>query len=177
MLKRPEPNEYDPYFSKYINLVPDGNILEFLEQQRNRLNIFFGNLSEEQDELHHVPGKWNFKELFGHINDSERVMSYWMLSVARGDSTKLLGYDQDIYVDNGCFGEHTITELLVDFEAVRQATRTLLTTIREKDWLREGHVVNKAVTARSLLYVMVGHTEHHLSLIQQHPSNFNITSL
>lgn len=80
---------------------------------------------------------------------------------------KLLGYDQDIYVNNGRFGEHTIPELLVDFEAVRQATRTLLTTIAETDWLRVGHVSDKAVTARSLLYVMAGHTEHHLHVIQQ----------
>ncbi|KPV59805.1 hypothetical protein QJ48_09025 [Paenibacillus sp. A3] len=167
MLKRPEQNEYDPYFSRYIELVPEGDILAFLEHQRNRLNVFFDNLSEEQGELRHVPGKWSFKEVLGHISDSERVMSYWMLSVARGDTMKLLGYDQDIYVKNGCFGEHTIAELLIDFEAVRQAIRTLLTTIAETDWLWVSHVVDKAVTARSLLYVMVGHTEHHLNIIQQ----------
>lgn len=167
MLKRPEQNEYDPYFSRYIELVPQGDILAFLEHQRSRLNVFFGNLSEEQGSRRHVRGKWSFKEVLGHISDSERVMSYWMLSVARGDTMKLLGYNQDIYVKNGCFGEHTITELFADFEAVRQATCTLLTTIAVTDWLRVGHLADKAVIARSLLYVMVGHTEHHLNVIQE----------
>ncbi|KZE80166.1 hypothetical protein AV654_14360 [Paenibacillus elgii] len=167
MLKRPEQNEYDPYFSRYIELMPEDDILAFLDRQRNRINVFFGHLSEEQGSYRHERGKWGFKEVLGHISDSERVMSYWMLSLARGDTMKLLGYDQDTYVNNGCFGEHTIPELLVDFEAVRQATRTLMTTIAETDWLRAGHVADKAVTARSLLYVMVGHTEHHLHVIQQ----------
>lgn len=165
MLKRPELIEYDPYFSMYIDLVPDGNITEFLDQQWNRINVFFSNLCEEQGNLRYAPGKWNFKEVLGHITDSERVMSYWVLSVARGDSMNLFGYNQDIYVNNGCFGERIISELLMDFKAVRQATYTLLMTIADKDWLRKGIVVNKAVTARSLLYVLAGHTEHHLNVI------------
>jgi hypothetical protein len=166
MLQRPEQNEYDPYFSIYIDYIPDGDILQFLQQQRNQINALFGKLSEEQGELRYAPGKWNFKEVLGHISDSERVMSYWMLSVARGDTTKLPGYDQDIFVNNGSFGDCTLAELITDFQAIRQSTFSLLTTIEETAWLRAGIVVNKDVTARTLLYIIAGHTEHHLNIIK-----------
>ncbi|MDF2651413.1 MAG: hypothetical protein K0Q73_7218 [Paenibacillus sp.] len=166
MLKRPEQNEYDSYFSTYIDYVSDSDILEFLQQQRNQVNALFGELSEEQGEQSYAPGKWKLKEVLCHISDSERVMSYWMLSVARGDTTKLLGYDQDIFVNNGSFGDCTLAELITDFQAIRQATFSLLTTIAETAWLRAGIVVNKDVTARTLLYIIAGHTEHHLNVIK-----------
>jgi hypothetical protein len=166
MLKRPEQNEYDPYFSIYINRIPDSDILQFLLQQRNRINDLFGKLSEEQGEQRYAPGKWKVKEVLAHISDSERVMSYWMLCISRGDTTKLPGYDQDVFVNLGSFCDCTFRELIGDFQAVRQATLTLLTTISETAWLRSGIVVNKEVTARTLLYVIAGHAEHHLNAIK-----------
>ncbi|BBH18871.1 hypothetical protein Back11_02160 [Paenibacillus baekrokdamisoli] len=166
MLQRPKQNEYDPYFLTYIDIVPDGDILHFLQLQQNQVNALFGKLSQEQGELRYKPGKWRLKEVLGHISDSERVMSYWMISIARGDKTKLLGYDQDVFINKGSFGKCSLKELLADFQAVRQATFSLLTTIAETAWLRAGNVVNKDVTARALLYIIAGHTEHHLNVIK-----------
>jgi hypothetical protein len=166
MLKRPEQHEYDPYFSIYINLIPDIDILQFLQQQRNRINDLFSRLSEEQGEQRYAPGKWKIKEVLSHISDSERIMSYWMLNISRGDTTKLQGYDQEVFVNLGSFSDCMFKELIADFQAVRQATLSLLTTISETAWLRAGTVVNKEVTARTLLYVIAGHAEHHLDAIK-----------
>lgn len=166
MLRRPERNEYDPYFSMYLDRIPDGDIRQFLGQQRDRISHLFGRLSEEQGAQRYAPGKWKLKEVLAHISDSERVMSYWMLSVARGDTTKLLGYDQDVFVNMASFCGCTFKELIADFQAVRQATLSLLPTISEHAWLRAGVVVNKEVTARTLLYVVAGHAEHHLHALE-----------
>lgn len=163
MLKPPDQDEYDPYFSIYINLIPDRDIIQFLQAQRSRIHDYFGGLSEEHGELRYAPGKWKMKEILAHISDSERVMCYWMLSIARGDSTKFAGYDQDVFVNRGSFSVCTFKELVADFQAVRQATLSLLPTISEKAWLRAGIAVNKEVTARTLLYVIAGHAEHHLN--------------
>lgn len=84
----------------------------------------------------YAPGKWSFKEVLGHINDSERVMSYWMLSVVRGDYLELPGYDQDSYVNNSVFNECAVAELVADFQAARRATISLLSTIAQAAWLK-----------------------------------------
>jgi len=32
MIRRPEPNEYNAYFSNYIGLVPEGDLISHLER-------------------------------------------------------------------------------------------------------------------------------------------------
>ena len=54
-------------------------------------------------------------------------MSYRMLRIARGDTTDLPGFDQDLFIANTSFDEVSIEDLLHDFKAVRQATLLLLT--------------------------------------------------
>lgn len=167
MLQRPQWNEFNPYFTNYVNYVADQDILQFLRDQQHGIVNFFNTLTEEQAKQSYAPGKWSFKEVLGHINDSERVMSYWMLSVAREDHLELPGYDQDSYVNNSVFNECAVAELVADFQAARRATISLLSTIAQAAWLRSGIVVNKQVTARALLYIIAGHTEHHMNAIKQ----------
>ena len=50
-------------------------------------------------------------------------MSYRLLRIARGDKTDLPGFDQDIFIANTTFDEVAVTDLIKDFQAVRQATR------------------------------------------------------
>ncbi|MNC44291.1 DinB superfamily protein [compost metagenome] len=166
MLQRPHWNEFDPYFTNYVNYVGDQDILQFLRDQQQRLVHFFSTLTEQQAEMSYAPGKWSLKEVLGHINDSERVMSYWMLSVARGDHVELLGYDQDRYVSSCDFNECAVAELIADFQAARRATVSLLGTISQAAWRRSGIVVNKQVTAPTQLYIIAGHTEHHMNAIK-----------
>lgn len=166
MLQRPQSSEFDPYFQKYVDYVADQDILQFLQDQQKKIVDFYTTLTEEKAKQGYAPGKWSLKEVLGHINDSERVMGYWMLSVARGDTLNLPGYDQDRYVQNSQFNELTLAELLSDFNAARESTFSLSSTIATSAWLRSGLVVHKQVTARTLIYIMAGHTEHHLNAVR-----------
>ena len=47
MLERPAENEYDPYYGRYISLVPDGMFLDLLGIQTHQTREFFEKLSEE----------------------------------------------------------------------------------------------------------------------------------
>jgi hypothetical protein len=163
---RPDKQEYASYFSTYIDLVPDEGYDQFLRDQLTELTALFAQVSEEQGEGRYAPGKWSLKEVLGHMADTERVMSYRMMRIARGDSTKLPGFDQDVLIENGHFGEFSLQALLEDFVAVRHATFTLLATIAETAWLRSGNVSDKDVTVRSLAYIIAGHTQHHLNIIR-----------
>ncbi|MFD0695064.1 DinB family protein [Paenibacillus sp. GCM10027628] len=167
MLQKPESHEYISYFSTYIDTVPEGDYDQFLHNQLHVITSLFTQLSEEQGEHRYAAGKWSLKEVLGHMTDTERVMSYRMLRIARGDTTNLPGFDQDLFMANGSFSELTLASLLADFIAVRQATFTLLTTISEAAWLRKGSTSNHEITARSLAYIIAGHAQHHLNVIQQ----------
>ncbi|MGB3084017.1 MAG: DinB family protein, partial [Saprospiraceae bacterium] len=83
-MNKPESNEYKPYFDKYIRLVPEGNILTYLNQNTNYTMDCFLTIPESKQNFRYEESKWTPKEMFMHILDTERVMSYRALVAARG---------------------------------------------------------------------------------------------
>lgn len=167
MLTRPLNDEYNPYFAQYISLVPEGNVKELIAAQLKDTTELLSKLSEDEALYRYAPGKWSLKEVVGHIVDTERVMSYRLLRVSRGDTTPLPGFDQDVLAKAASFDEWTLPELIDDYIAVRGSTLTLLRGIRDEDaWLREGIVSERETTARALAYIIAGHELHHLNVIR-----------
>ncbi len=39
MLARPQPDEHDPYYSRYISLVADGDIVSLLDRSKSLLRV------------------------------------------------------------------------------------------------------------------------------------------
>lgn len=167
MLQRPSHDEYSSYYTGYIGLVPNDAYVSILNSQEKALVSLFSQLNEEQALSRYAPGKWSLKEVLAHITDTERIMSYRLLRIARGDTTDLPGFDQDIFIANTSFDEVALTDLVKDFQAVRQATLTLLPTISEAAWARLGTANTFAISARALAYVIVGHAQHHLNVVEQ----------
>lgn len=167
MLQRPSHDEYSSFYTGYIGLVPDGDYVSILNNQEKDLVTIFLSLSEEQALSRYAPGKWSLKEVLAHITDTERIMSYRLLRIARGDTTDLPGFDQDIFIANASFDEVAITDLIKDFQAVRKATLALLPTISEAAWARLGTANTFTISARALAYVIVGHAQHHLNMVEQ----------
>ncbi|NQX65070.1 DinB family protein [Paenibacillus alba] len=165
MLQRPDQEEYNSYFETYISQVPEGDYHSFLQNQLDTIIALFAEMSEEKALLRYAPDKWSLKELLIHITDTERIMSYRMLRIARGDTTSLPGFDQDIFIANTNFDVLSIRDLLQDFQAVRQATFTLLTTIAESAWERRGVSSDHPISARALAYIIAGHAQHHLNVV------------
>lgn len=165
MRTRPLSNEYPEYYERYVSLVPDGDIEEILRKQQNETNALLKNISEESALRAYAPGKWTLKEVIGHMSDTERVMSYRMLAMARKESTPLQGMDQDLYVSSANFNQLTWAQLQVDLGIVRSATLSLISTIDEAAWIRTGTVWNSFVSARAFAYIIAGHELHHLKVI------------
>ncbi|WP_028545301.1 DinB family protein [Paenibacillus taiwanensis] len=167
MLVRPLIGEYDPYYEKYISLVHEGNVIEHLHSQNMLTVRLLDSLTEAEANYKYAPDKWSIKEVFGHIADTERIMSYRLLCIARGDTTPLPGYDDEEYVKRASFATHSIQQLQADYTAVRHATISLCKGIEQSAWLREGTANNSSVSARALAYIIAGHELHHLHIIQE----------
>lgn len=167
MLQRPSEEEYASFYTGYIGLVPDGEYASLLTNQEQALLTLFSGLSEDKALFRYADGKWSIKEVLAHITDTERIMCYRMLRISRGDTTDLPGFDQDIFIDNNTFDEVPLKDLIQDFQAVRKATLSLLPTISEAAWARKGTANSFVITARALAYVIVGHTQHHMNIVEQ----------
>ena len=90
---RPQSNEYAAPFKKYVDVVPDGQLVQILEDQLADWQRALTPLGEEAGNFRYAPEKWSIKELLGHIVDAERIFSYRLLRIARGDKTPLPGFE------------------------------------------------------------------------------------
>src|SRR5262249_25485427 len=106
------------------------------------------------------------KELLGHVCDSERILAYRALRIARADATPIEGFEQDDYVRNARFNRCSLSDLIEDFIAVRRATVSLLRTFEEQAWLRRGTANQKQTTVRAIAYVIAGHELHHRRVLE-----------
>jgi DinB superfamily len=166
-LLRPQPGEYAPYYDRYISLVKSEDLVGELEEQRRQTLLLLSGRSEADGDLRYAPDKWSVKEVLGHINDTERIMSYRALRIARGDATPIEGYEQDDYVRNGPFARRALADLIEDYIAVRRATISLFRNLDEADWTRRGVANKNEVTVRALAYIIAGHELHHRRIIEE----------
>jgi hypothetical protein len=164
---RPQSGDYAPYYDRYISLVPGNDILAALEDQRREMLLLLCGLAESDGDIRYAPDKWSLKEVLGHVNDTERIMSYRALRISRGDATPIEGYEQDDYVRNGPFARRPLADLIEDYIAVRRATVSLFRNLDEPAWTRRGVANKNEVTVQALAYIIAGHELHHRRIIEE----------
>ncbi len=164
---RPQPGEYAPNYDRYISLVPGNDVLAALEDQRRQMLLLLSGRTEADGDLRYAPDKWTLKEVLGHLNDTERIMSYRALRIARADATPIEGFEQDDYVRNAPFAHRPLADLIEDYIAVRRATVSLFRNLDEPAWTRRGVANKNEVTVRALAYIIAGHELHHRRILEE----------
>lgn len=167
MKKRPEFKEYNPFFATYIGLVSEGDIEQIISEQIKGTVELLKGLTVEQAHFRYAPDKWTIKEVIGHITDTERIMAYRLLSIARGEKVALPGFNEESYVLHSAFNQLSVEELLENLEAVRHSTTLLLKSLNEDAWQRTGNANGSEITVRALAYIIAGHELHHRNIIQE----------
>ena len=103
----------------------------------------------------------------GHLNDVERVFSYRLLRVSRNDATPLPGFEQNDYVREAGFDSHPIKDLIQEFEHLRRANILAIQNMSDEAALRVGAASGYPVSARALIYMLVGHVDHHMESLRE----------
>jgi len=163
---RPQANEAADYYSGYINLVPDGDIIDILEKQLGETTSFLQTISEEKSLDRYEQDKWSLRELLNHVNDTERVFVFRALWFARGFSEPLPSFDQEIGVNGAGADQLSWAGLVDEFGAIRAATVALFRTFSESAWDRTGIASDNPFTVRALAYITAGHVAHHINVIR-----------
>ena len=104
--------------------------------------------------------------MLGHLIDTERIMAYRALRVARNDRTPLAGFEQDDYVKYGGFDQRSVSNLSREFEQVRRATISLFRNLEPEAWERRGIANNVEISVRALAYIIAGHEVHHKAILK-----------
>lgn len=167
-IPRPAPHEYAPFYARYIEHVPEGSHLPaLLEAQATELDVLLAGLDEAKALHRYAPGKWSIKEMVGHLADAERIMTYRLLRIARGDATALAGFDEDAYVAVAAFDRRSLADLMAEFQAVRRATLALIRSLDAEAFARCGIANQNPVSAAAIAHILFGHTAHHMAVLRE----------
>jgi len=166
-MERPTPTEHIPYYEKYIALVPEGDVLQFMEGQIAEIRALAEAVSEAQAGSRYAPGKWSLREVLGHLIDVERIFAYRALCIARGETKPLNGIEQDDYAAQAEADRTSMKELSDEFANLRRANLAMLRRLSEEASRRIGTASDNPVSVRALTYIMAGHIPHHLQIVRE----------
>jgi hypothetical protein len=169
MLTLPQvpPEEAAPFYAPLLAMFPDGRVGAHLQTQASELEALCAGLGESGAMFRYAEGKWTVKEVIGHLLDTERVFAYRLLRISRGDKTAMPGFDENSYVPAGRFNLRNVSELVSEFTLQRASTSALAAGVPSGAWLHIGTANGFPTSARALVYVILGHTEHHLRLLRE----------
>lgn len=166
-MQRPGPDELAPFFQRYVDRVPDGDVLAHLQAQGERSRTLLAALPAVKAEFAYAAGKWPVKRLWQHVVDGERLFCYRALCIARGEQAPLPGFDEDLYAANDGTESRSLAAVVADYAAVRAATHTLFAGFDEAAWARRGIANGKPVSVRALVWTIAGHELHHLAVLRE----------
>jgi hypothetical protein len=167
-LPSPAPEEYAPFYDDYIQrAIARTDILAALSLQIDEIHAALDPLTDEQALYKFGPAEWSIKEVMSHLIDGERVFSYRLLRISRGDETPLPGFDQEPYVRASGADGLALKDLLQEFEYLRRANILAIRNMSAEAALRRGTASDAVISARALIYIMVGHVEHHMACLHE----------
>ena len=164
----PAGEEFAPFYAGYIQFaVARGDVYTALSQQIGEIRDALGKLTDEGALFRDAPKEWTIKEVLGHMNDVERVFSYRLLRISRNDQTQLPGFEQADFVRESTFNSYPIQDLINEFEFLRQANVIMIRNLSEEAILCCGTASGFSVSARALIYMLVGHVDHHMASLRE----------
>lgn len=163
---RPLSTEHPAHFSHYIDLVKNDDVLKELKRQIAEMRQLMAGISKEKENFVYAPAKWTIKEVVGHLIDTERIMAYRALCFARKDKTRLPGFDQNSYVSNADFNSRTLKDLAYEYAIVRESNLLLFKHFSEEALKETGNSNGSEVSVRALLFMIAGHSAHHMNVIK-----------
>ena len=164
----PTADEYADFYTDYVQRASlRDDIYAALSDQIDELRSALGHLSDTQARFKPGPNEWSIKEVMGHLNDVERVFSYRLLRISRNDATPLPGFDQEDFVRMAGFDDYPLDDFLTEFEHLRRANMIAIPHMNAEAAGRRGTASGAAVSARALIYMLVGHVDHHRASLHE----------
>lgn len=165
--QRPGDHECFDYHRDYVAKVPDGSILDTLDQQLVSTPAFIRAIAPAEFQIIHEPYGWSIRTVLEHCCDAERVFGYRILRFATGDQTDLPGWNENEYASCGYGDAPDLETLASEFAALRQSNLCLLKRLEDAAWDRLGLADGRHVSVRTLAWLMAGHWLHHEAILRK----------
>ena len=154
------------FFTKYIHLVEDRDLMEVLDS--GGIDLYL----EQIEKLKaiglktYAENKWTIPEIIEHLIDTERIFQYRALRFVRNDKIELAGFDENEFVVASRSNDRSIDSLLEEYQLVRLSTISFFSHLNEEELMRVGIAGGNEISVLSIGFVLVGHPTHHYKVIE-----------
>ena len=166
-MSRPERNEAEAYYFKYIDQVSQDDVVAVMARQIEDCGRIFNGISEEKSLHRYAPEKWSIRQVLNHLTDNERSFVFRALWFGRGFTDPVAGFDQNIAANGARADEYSWARHVTEFREVRAATLAFFRNLPAEGWKRGGVANGNFVTVNALAYIIAGHLEHHMVILQE----------
>lgn len=163
----PGPDEYAPYYGRYIEQLRGDDPFDALERQAVSTARLLAATAEEKGAFRYAPGKWSAKEVVGHLSDCERVFAFRALWFARASAGDLPGFDENAWAPEGRFDARPLSEIAAEFAAVRASTLAMVQSFGDTELVRRGVANGQTMSVRAAVAVLAGHERHHVAALRE----------
>ncbi|TDB68059.1 DinB family protein [Arundinibacter roseus] len=155
------------FFDRYIHQVEDIPLLEALEKFRPAQLFADQQRLQQLGDQVYEEGKWTVRDILQHCIDTERIMSYRALRIARNDQTPLPGFEENDFAQEARAQQRSLTDLMEEFEALRMCTLLQFKCFDADVLLRQGTASGQAISVAALGFTIAGHALHHRRILQE----------
>lgn len=166
-MPRPELARVAPFYHNYIRQVPHSDLLKALKELGDNFITQMENMPSAKYDHAYAEGKWTLKELFQHVIDTERILAYRALCIARKEIQSLPGFEEKDYAANSKASNRKWNDMLEEFRLVRRSSEYMFASFDEEQLEQDGIANNSPVYALGLGFIIAGHCQHHLNIIKE----------
>jgi hypothetical protein len=153
IITRPLPDEYPEWFAAEIELVKEDNLVDGLQRSFAISLELLGSLTGEQLQYRYAEGKWTIKEIWQHMLDVERVLTYRAMRYARKDETVLSGFDEKKYADVSLANNRNWNDIIEEYRALRASTFALINSFTPEMLLYKGTAGRSTLSVRAVCHL------------------------
>ena len=166
-MSRPSASEFAPFHQTYINYTSGKDYSILVQQYNERIIESWNAIPTEKINFAYAPDKWTIRQMFQHVIDTERILAYRALSIARHEKINLPGFDENAYAKLATASHRNWKEMQVEWKIVRQSTNLLFSSFTEEDMKQKGMANENALSVNALGFIIFGHALHHLHILKE----------
>lgn len=155
------------YFDRYIHLAEDVSVVESLQISLQELENVPLETWKALDGKVYAPGKWTVKDILQHYIDTERVFTYRITAIARGDKQNMIPYDEEIFAQNAHANRRSIEDLMEELLLIRKATVKLFQSFTTEMLQQQGFGFGGTqYCPLALGFMLAGHQRWHFKVLE-----------
>lgn len=166
-MKKSDIKKMPEYFDRYINLTDDVTYIEALETSLVELENAPLEKWKALGDRVYAKDKWTLKDILQHYIDTERVFTYRITAIARGDKQLMTPFDEDAYAKNAKANKRTVDDLYEELLLVRKSTIAMYRSFTPEMLHQLGNGYNgMQYCVLSLGFILAGHQRWHFRVLE-----------